>query len=717
MPDIISGNKEFEYELMKYKLANDALNIALWDMDVVSGDPVNPNNKFTWSQEFRQMLGFSGEADFPNVLQSWSNRLHPNDKERTLDAFAAHIIDRTGKKPYDIEYRLLLKNRSYRYFRAFGTTLRDTDGTPLRVAGAIMDVTEKKQTDAVLKEALDESTKAHQSLKSREAMLSALNKAAIMFLMQNKDTFEETISAGIELIADAVSIDTLTIFQSDGSHAAQVYQWNRNLGGTTSFCGEKTDDCINTKYKPSWDSLLKAETIVNGPVRLLPTRRNSDNPIEEKDVKSIFATPIYVNSSLWGCAVFTDNRDERYFDDNCVDILRSVAFLCTNAIIRNEMEHEIAKINERVTLMLDATPLCCELWDKNYNIIECNEEAVKVFGTGNKKVFMEKVFDFVPEFQPDGQRSEEKAVKCLEKAFAEGRHVFEWTHKLPDGTLVPVESTLVRVNYKNDYVIAAYSRDLREYKRMINEIEKYLFEAQEANRSKSEFLSRMSHEMLTPMNAIIGMTQIAKKKSTTEIQSKFLDEINTASLHLLQLIKDLLDISGRKDGVFILAESAFSFSLMIENIIKETAADFAKKQQTFTYDVDPAIPASLTGDEKRLSQIIVYLLSNAIKFTSERGEIHFSACVVNEDNGAVILQIIVADNGIGIKKEHQVHIFNVFEQVDGSNTRKYGGAGLGLPMARRIVEMMGGKIWVDSDLDKGAKFTFTCKLKPATKHE
>ena len=134
-----------EYDLMKYRLTSNALGVALWDMDVIDGDPVNPNNKFTWSKEFRTILGFTDERDFPNVLASWSDRIHPDDKERALNAFAAHLVDRTGKTPYDLKFRLMLKNGVYRIFHAFGATMRDKNGIPLRVAGAIEDVTEKEK--------------------------------------------------------------------------------------------------------------------------------------------------------------------------------------------------------------------------------------------------------------------------------------------------------------------------------------------------------------------------------------------------------------------------------------------------------------------------------------------------------------------------------------------------------------------------------------------
>ena len=134
-----------EYNLMKYTLTSDALGVALWDMEVHEGDPVNPNNKFTWSKEFRALLGFSDERDFPNVLHSWSDRIHPDDKERTVNAFVTHLVDRTGRTPYDIKNRIMLKNGEYRHFRAFGATMRDKNGIPLRVAGAMEDITEKEK--------------------------------------------------------------------------------------------------------------------------------------------------------------------------------------------------------------------------------------------------------------------------------------------------------------------------------------------------------------------------------------------------------------------------------------------------------------------------------------------------------------------------------------------------------------------------------------------
>ena len=151
---LIEQFRSNEYDIMKYKLSNDALKIGLWDIDVENDDPSDSNYKFTWSQEFRQMLGFTDENDFPNQLASWSSQIHIEDKNKVLDALVAHIIDYTGITPFDIECRLMLKAGDIRHFRALGTTHRDIDGKPIRTAGALMDINENKLMEREIAEAM-----------------------------------------------------------------------------------------------------------------------------------------------------------------------------------------------------------------------------------------------------------------------------------------------------------------------------------------------------------------------------------------------------------------------------------------------------------------------------------------------------------------------------------------------------------------------------------
>jgi PAS domain S-box-containing protein len=163
----------------RYELMVDAAGIGLWDMDVVAHDPVNPNNAFHWSQEFRSMLGFRDEQDFPNILNSWASRLHPDDAQRTVDAFLGHLNDRTGRTPYNIEYRLQLKNGSYRWFVATGATKRDSSGVPLRVAGALRDIDNEKQLVDTAERQLTQLTASSAQLSHVGSDLSKAVEAAV----------------------------------------------------------------------------------------------------------------------------------------------------------------------------------------------------------------------------------------------------------------------------------------------------------------------------------------------------------------------------------------------------------------------------------------------------------------------------------------------------------------------------------------------------------
>lgn len=231
------------------------------------------------------------------------------------------------------------------------------------------------------------------------------------------------------------------------------------------------------------------------------------------------------------------------------------------------------------------------------------------------------------------------------------------------------------------------------------------------NRVRDEFLSRMSHEMMTPMNAIIGLMEILKVMDDPREREIYHNRITEAAHQLHRQIQDLLDISKNVDDRFELNEAPFAFKIMIRRILDNISADVRKKHHTLNFEIAPLIHLNLIGDENRLAQLITNLLDNSIKFTPENGQISLSGCVLEEDSESITIQLDVTDNGIGISKEQQEKIFQLFEQADTSVTRGQDGAGLGLPVAKRIAEMLGGNIRVDSELGKGSKFIFTFKMK------
>jgi len=236
-------------------------------------------------------------------------------------------------------------------------------------------------------------------------------------------------------------------------------------------------------------------------------------------------------------------------------------------------------------------------------------------------------------------------------------------------------------------------------------------EAQKASSAKSEFLSRMSHEIRTPLNAVIGMLNIAMDTEDSQKIQNCLNKANSASKHLLALINDILDISKIEAGKFELANSDFDLEKMLINITNVVNVRAEAKYQNFVVNLNKDVPLSIFGDELRLSQVITNLLTNAIKFTPEYGKVILRVEKAEETGDEITLRMEVSDSGIGISEEQQKLLFTSFEQGDSSISQKFGGTGLGLAISKRIVELMNGQIWIESELDKGANFIFTVKVK------
>jgi signal transduction histidine kinase/CheY-like chemotaxis protein len=234
-------------------------------------------------------------------------------------------------------------------------------------------------------------------------------------------------------------------------------------------------------------------------------------------------------------------------------------------------------------------------------------------------------------------------------------------------------------------------------------------EALSGARAKSEFLANMSHEIRTPMNAIIGMTSIAKSANDTDKKNECLDKITDASAHLLRVINDVLDMSKIEANKLELSYISFNFEKMLQQVVDVINIRIAEKRQSFSVFIDTLIPDYIIGDDQRLAQVITNLLSNAVKFTPENGSIRLNARLLEKEGGLCTIRIEVIDTGIGVSREQQGRLFNSFEQADNNTSRRFGGTGLGLAISRRIVDMMGGTIDVESEPGKGSNFSFTIK--------
>jgi PAS domain S-box-containing protein len=248
-----------------------------------------------------------------------------------------------------------------------------------------------------------------------------------------------------------------------------------------------------------------------------------------------------------------------------------------------------------------------------------------------------------------------------------------------------------------------------ERKRSEEELVKSKEAAEAANVAKSEFLSIMSHELRTPMNAIIGFTDILSETKLAGEQQRYVEILKKSSDRLLNLIEDILDLSKIEEGKFELEILDFDLSEIMEILVDTMGPRANEKSLKLRYNIEDDVPLLLLGDKYCLIQILTNLVSNSIKFTS-KGEVEIKISVESQEKDVVMLRFMVCDTGIGIPKEKVSQIFERFYQIDSSSTRRFGGVGLGLPISKKLAEMMGGDLGLNSEVGKGSEFWFTVKV-------
>ncbi|MHC4470767.1 MAG: response regulator [Planctomycetota bacterium] len=339
-----------------------------------------------------------------------------------------------------------------------------------------------------------------------------------------------------------------------------------------------------------------------------------------------------------------------------------------------------------------------------------NPAAIELFKCEDEREFTScHPADLSPELQPDGIPSTEKAQQMMAIAMEAGSHFFEWTHKRIDGTEFPATVLLTRMELEGKKHLQATVRDITRQKDAEEALRAAKEAAETASRAKSDFLANMSHEIRTPMNAITGVTELLLDTDPTTQQREYLTMVRESADSLLTLIDDILDLSKIEAGKLYLYPGPFGLRESLGDTMRLLALRAHAKDLELALRIDPEVPERLVGDVGRLRQIVLNLVGNGIKFT-ELGEVVLAVDVNSRSNDEVVLHLAVTDTGIGIPDEKRSDVFDVFEQVDPSTTRRHGGSGLGLAICARLAELMDGRIWMESEVGRGSTFHCTARF-------
>jgi PAS domain S-box-containing protein len=371
----------------------------------------------------------------------------------------------------------------------------------------------------------------------------------------------------------------------------------------------------------------------------------------------------------------------------------------------DDLEHRVAERTSYLNALIENSPLAIMVLDSEQRVSLCNPAFEKLFQYARQEVVGMPVEGLLA----GGDLQSEVSASIT--STLQGKTINLTTRRLrKDRSVVDVEIHAVGLFVNGEVVgcLAIY-QDISIRKRAEEETQRAREAAEAASLAKSEFLANMSHEIRTPLNGVIGMTELALETDLSPEQREYLETVKLSGESLLTVINDILDFSKIEAGKVDLEVVDFNLRECMDATLRTLSLRADEKGLELLCEVAAEVPEVVLGDAGRLRQVFINMLGNAIKFT-DQGEVSLKAQILHREGDDLLLHFTVSDTGIGIAPAKQKLIFEPFIQADTSTTRKYGGTGLGLTISRRLVQMMGGKVWVESEVGRGARFHFTARF-------
>ncbi|MBN1235308.1 MAG: GAF domain-containing protein [Methanotrichaceae archaeon] len=582
---------------------------------------------------------------------------------------------------------------------------------------------------------------AEEELHRRDLLLQGVAKATNYLLTSDP----QAVKRALGILGEAADVDRVRILAnrellSEEQQEGLPLQWFR------VHAGQFSKDLSWEELFLGWQDRLSRSNPIQGITSQLSVP--GAKMLEELDIRSFLLLPIFIESRFYAVMCFEDCQKERRWNDNDIAVLQAAAGSIGEAILRRRMEGALRESQRALSMLMSNLPgmaYRCKndpLWAMEF----VSDGCLALTGYQSEEMLHNKAISYANLIYPDDR---DYVWNEIQEAIAEkrpfrliyrirSRSGIKWVWEqgqgifLPDGDLIALEGFInditerklaeealertqeeleKRVAERTSWLLranAALQEEMVKHKKTEMELRLAQQAADAALRAKSEFLANMSHEIRTPMNAVIGLAGLLLETDLTEEQRDFGETIHSSGDALLAIINDILDFSKIDEGKMKLERLPFALRDCIESSLDMVAAKAAEKGLHLTYAIDEKVAPTILGDSVRLRQVLANLLSNAVKFT-DKGRI---AIHVQPGEKADKIHFSVSDTGIGISSEDNRKLFLSFSQVDASTSRKYGGTGLGLAISKRLVELMGGSIWVESVLGKGSTFHFQIFAEP-----